>query len=192
MLSGRLTYSVDTFLGGTSGSVPIGKMTFDLADDSSAAFHSVLAAALARRPGICAGRPAVVRRPIHPIRVAERIHRRLRLRLIMPYRQLVTIPLSTGFTGTTWHLSVAYVPRLHEAGKLSDYDLDWAQWPAIAAALSVNIFVNNAPNPINPARITTVSPTPSLDVWRHCSGRLPSRTNPSRLPLHRPASTRLP
>ncbi len=88
----------------------------------------------------------------------------------MPYRQLVTIPLSTGFTGTTWHLSVAYVPRLHEAGKLSDYDLDWAQWPAIAAALSVNIFVNNAPTPINPARITTVSPAPSLDVWEALFG----------------------
>ena len=67
----------------------------------------------------------------------------------MPYRQLVTIPLSTGFTGTTWHLSVAYVPRLHESGKLSDYDLDWAQWPAIAAALSVNIFVND-PQPDQP------------------------------------------
>ena len=88
----------------------------------------------------------------------------------MPYRQLVTIPLSTGFTGTTWHLSVAYVPRLHETGKLSDYDLDWAQWPAIAAALSVNIFVNNAPTPINPARITTVSPAPSLDVWEALFG----------------------
>ncbi|HEX4981860.1 MAG TPA: hypothetical protein VFV63_09185, partial [Ilumatobacteraceae bacterium] len=88
----------------------------------------------------------------------------------MPYRQLVTIPLSTGFTGTTWHLSVAYVPRLHEEGKLSDYALDWAQWPAIAGALSVNIFVNNAVNPINPARITTVSPAPSLDVWEALFG----------------------
>jgi hypothetical protein len=88
----------------------------------------------------------------------------------MPYRQLVTIPLSTGFTGTTWHLSVAYVPRLHEAGTLSDYALDWAQWPTIAGALSVNIFVNNAVNPINPARITTVSSAPSLDVWETLFG----------------------
>jgi hypothetical protein len=50
VLSGRLTYSVDTFLGGTSGSVPIGKMTFDLADDSSSALRAALAAGPALAP----------------------------------------------------------------------------------------------------------------------------------------------
>ena len=60
VLSGRLTYSVDTFLGGTSGSVPIGKMTFDLADDSSAALQSALAAgpALAAPASAPAGPPS--------------------------------------------------------------------------------------------------------------------------------------
>ncbi len=36
IVSGRLTYSVDSFLGGPSGSVPIGKMTFELSDGDSA------------------------------------------------------------------------------------------------------------------------------------------------------------
>ncbi len=35
-LSGRITYSVDTFLGGASGSIPIGDVTFDLAGDGGA------------------------------------------------------------------------------------------------------------------------------------------------------------
>jgi hypothetical protein len=49
IVSGRLTYSVDTFLGGPSGSVPIGTMTFELSDGDSALRSITGAAAGAAR-----------------------------------------------------------------------------------------------------------------------------------------------
>ncbi len=96
----------------------------------------------------------------------------------MPYRQLITIPMTTGASGDTLHVSVALVPRLHEKGTLADYSLDWAHWPTIAAALSFDVLFNRAPAPINPARITVVSPTPRLDVWEALFGRAATSSQP--------------
>ncbi len=92
----------------------------------------------------------------------------------MPYRQLITIPLPAGRTGPTWHLSLALVPRLQEHGTLADYNLDWARWPVIAGALGFNVFLNNALAPINPARVTIVSPPPDPALWEALFGTPPS------------------
>ncbi|MFK7917080.1 MAG: fibronectin type III domain-containing protein [Ilumatobacter sp.] len=43
----------------------------------------------------------------------------------------IIIPLPNGRTGSTGNLSVFFVPRLQEAGKLADWMQDWRNWPKV-------------------------------------------------------------
>ncbi len=85
---------------------------------------------------------------------------------------LLVIPCPNGRSATTAKFSVVLVPRLRNAGVLSDYP-DWADWGSQVANLQFRLYSGNSPIA---APVTVTSPTVDPAIWRAVFGANAAQT----------------